>query len=1040
MIIRRLEFCGIGPFGGEHVIDFDQLTESGIFLLDGPTGSGKSSIIDAIVFALYGDVAGKESSQERIRSTHTPPNTESWVDLVFSVASGTYRVRRTPQWERPKKNGSGTTKVNQSATLWKLSESAVDEQAWDSGEPISTQAREVGIELRAILALDKKQFAQTVVLPQGQFADFLRLKSSEREPLLETIFDTSNYRLFADTLKRQASDLEKQVQQAAQTYRQALSTWLEISDLSDDIRQQLRSLEESALAFDVPSDPQCDADLLAFVADTVAVFADQAAQRTEEALAAQGTEETARAAFEETLKVLEAIAEHKSAAQQLNELDKQQNVRNQNQVALEAHQEARPLAQQLDEADEAREQLKFVYEQAADALDPAYFASVESQFETWLASDSDDDVTQNVPDFDFSAILSELEERRARLSETIGSLQGLAAEEAEIEQRRAELHQRKAERDECAAMITEITESRTKLPAEIARIIAELAAAQTLQADLGSLEAQRTQLSQQGKLFAQHAVLTEKISAHETVVGDLFDKHRKAKEHFDLLTNQWIASTAANLAEQLVEGAPCPVCGSCEHPHRAEPSPTHTTREQVDLAQNALQAATNDLDEANTELTKLKAQLSATAADLGDVTREELQNRQGELDTQYADAQKAVHTAQTLSTRLEAKREESEDLAEKLAAAQSQHAELKTACELETIALAKDATRLATARAGFTSVREHIESLQKAQANTREQVKYIDSLSEAAHTLHSILLKIVAGIAASSFPSAVAVREAILTEDSVTQLRRAIRAHDDALSALKAKLAEPRFANLPDESTIDLNRFEAELAKAKEARSEADTRAAHAQRFASDTQRLSLPLQTASAAWHKLAAEAGPVLRLADIAQAGRSSRTRVPLSMWVLLKRFEMVVDRANEHLAQISGGRYELRRSNEGNRIQKTGLGLSIIDRDGSPQGDVERSTASLSGGETFYTSLALALALAEVVQEENGGIRIDTLIIDEGFGTLSDDVRDAVMKTLSTLTAHGRKVGIVSHVEELKQMIPNRISITPSAHGGSDLTVTA
>ncbi|WP_297566021.1 SbcC/MukB-like Walker B domain-containing protein [uncultured Arcanobacterium sp.] len=198
-----------------------------------------------------------------------------------------------------------------------------------------------------------------------------------------------------------------------------------------------------------------------------------------------------------------------------------------------------------------------------------------------------------------------------------------------------------------------------------------------------------------------------------------------------------------------------------------------------------------------------------------------------------------------------------------------------------------------------------------------------------------------------------------------------------------------------------------------------------------------MPVQKAAHTWHKKAQAATEIIRLASIANAGEFSTSRIPLNMWVLLHRFEAVVNRANEHLEKISAGRYSLIRSeDESKKIRKTGLGLSVIDHDGSPTGDIIRPTASLSGGETFYTSLALALALAEIVQEENGGIRIDTLLIDEGFGTLSAGVRDAVMQTLRTLTAQGRIVGIVSHVEELKSIIPSRVSISPTPTCGSEL----
>ncbi|XCB30699.1 SbcC/MukB-like Walker B domain-containing protein [Arcanobacterium hippocoleae] len=228
------------------------------------------------------------------------------------------------------------------------------------------------------------------------------------------------------------------------------------------------------------------------------------------------------------------------------------------------------------------------------------------------------------------------------------------------------------------------------------------------------------------------------------------------------------------------------------------------------------------------------------------------------------------------------------------------------------------------------------------------------------------------------------------------------------------------------------------LAELVSERKKSADKAAASRQFKTDSARLYPSILTAAKAWHLTIEKSAKIVRLADLANAADSQNSRIPLDMWVLLRRFEMVVARANSHLSEISNGRYELIRSEESGRVKKTGLGLNIIDRDGSPLGDTARPTTSLSGGETFYTSLALALALAEVVQEETGGVRIETLIIDEGFGTLSAGIRELVMQTLRTLQRNGRKIGIVSHVPELKQLVANRIAISPMESGESILKV--
>ncbi|MEW6895069.1 SMC family ATPase [Trueperella pyogenes] len=233
MQFRHLTFTAIGPFPGTHAINFDELTASGLFLFEGPTGAGKSSIIDALVYALYGDVAGRDSDRTRMRSTYADLSTDSSVDLIFTISSGTYRVRRTPARLKKKSRGSGTTNVPATAHLWKLSEAAVDAGEWDRGEMLATKVSHVDDELQAILGLSREQFVQTVVLPQGQFAQLLKMNSTDRAGLLETLFDTSTYREFTHRLGEAAKQAREEVDEAAAEAMRAVHSWLDIDGVAE---------------------------------------------------------------------------------------------------------------------------------------------------------------------------------------------------------------------------------------------------------------------------------------------------------------------------------------------------------------------------------------------------------------------------------------------------------------------------------------------------------------------------------------------------------------------------------------------------------------------------------------------------------------------------------------------------------------------------------------------------------------------------------------------------------------------------------------
>lgn len=927
MLIRRLEFSGIGPFAKRHVIDWDALAEPGIFLIEGPTGSGKSTIIDAIVFALYGSVAGKDSSGERMRSSHAQPTEDSWVDLIFTVESGTYRVRRRPAYQRAKKRGAGVTEVAASAKLWKLSESALVAGKFDVGEPLATQARETSEMLANIVGLNKSQFVQTVVLPQGQFADFLRLNSDKRTKLLEKIFHTDSYRAFAEELRALGAQAEKDTAKAQTKFGSALDQWLANAGIAAADREKVETLRAAALA------EQAHVDAQSTTAPIAAAIA--AANKRLKSAAATAAEKLVQAQ-EQAAKNYAALKTGEELAARLNR-------------------RAKLLAQQ-EKLSQQREELSSEISRSP----------LPSQVRVPITTTA---VAGRIGD---------------SLSEMIGEAQRAAELAAAVAQRRETIAAGEVQQAELTAGISADRATLAELPEQEANARAALQAAQTAAEQSEMLDMQRKRVTALQEVAAQQEQAEAEAAAAMLQAATARKTYTEATERARVLTAQWVASSAALLADELTAGQPCPVCGSVTHPQPAAHTEAYTPWEEVEQAQQAATAAGGALNEAQEKLAAARATADSLTQQLAGNTAPELAQQVLALTEQIAKARAAAQRVQVLTAKIAELDQQREELARKISQAEQEQAAITAA--------AKEA-------------RSYIAEQEKA-------------IAKATGEFASITAKI-----------------AVLAE-----LRRKLTEWKEQMATVAAQLAEPAVAQLTGTEQVDVAALQAAHESARNAQEEAAGAAARAQQFAADAKRLAEPVRSAAKGWQDAVSKAAPIRRLASLATAGAASTTGIALDTWALLKRFEVVVDRANEYLARISGGRYELKRIDESSHGRKAGLDLRVIDRQGSPRGDEERETTSLSGGETFYTSLALALALAQVVQEEQGGIQIDTLLIDEGFGTLSDEVREAVMQTLTALTNGGRKVGIVSHVEELKQMVPNRISMRRLADGSSTLSVTA
>lgn len=1034
MKFLRLEMSGIGPFGGTELIDFTDLTSSGIFLLEGPTGSGKSTIIDAIVFALYGSVAGADSSKDRMRSTHASPNAESRVDLIFEVSSGIYRVRRVPEWSKPKSRGTGTTNISQQATLWRLSQEAVDSHNWDLAEPLASGPRDVGIELNPIRGLTQQQFVQTVVLPQGQFAEFLRMKSDERSKLLETLFDTSSYRDFATQLQASAKDAAKRISDARAQFNSAVDRWLGI-DAVQPFEEEVRALHGEI------TDP-ADARVLERMDSENAKLAVEAEEREERAGAARTKAARAAEAFQAAQSLHKALTERAKLIAEKEQLESQNASVELAREQIEKHTAAQTAHSRLKDAQRARTSHIAAASTAADSaatvgeIVDAPGASIASASTALETPNSELGPQQEI----LGAAASELSGVETELGEQLGSLKSLS----KSEERAATLEKNLAQnaRDVAKEKDKELklAAERDALPGQISQFESQLAGHQKVAQTLEPANEKLKKLTERKSLVESLGSARKALDKSAEKLQSALKVHEDRRATVTKTTDRWVRSAAAELAIALEDSVPCPVCGSTEHPTPAVPAEGFASRGDVDKAQALLDKAKNDLDSAQTEYGPLTGRVQSLEAQVGEDTLENITAQVTTTQAEIRAAQAARTDLVKVEERIVTSRARRDKVLNDLSAIASRIASLQATHESESQELAEIRHTLSAAVPEGSTLASLISTVERNRRRVVSARTDLEKARSTAHTLERAEADFATELAKSGHDSAESVEKSILSEKQVAQLKSTITKHESATAKVAGRLDAPDIKELSGEEEPHLEEAKAARNSTAAQSHEADQASAVARRSASDAQRHYESAVARHSDWEAITEDSGAIVRLANIANADSLSLSKIPLNVWVLLRRFEAVLDRANEHLATFSRGRYALARTDEGEKERKTGLGLELIDLNGDTNGDVKRSTRTLSGGETFYTSLSLALALAEVVQEESGGVRIETLLIDEGFGSLSQDVRDIVMQTLTTLTQSGRTVGIVSHVEDLKQMVPNRVEVRPVESGGSTLKVIA
>ena len=1059
MRIRRLEVVGIGPFTQRQVIDFTAFDESGLFLLEGPTGSGKSTIIDALTFALYGDVARqKDASKDRLRSNRLEDGQRSEVDLVFEVRSGLYRVARTPAYTPAGRK----TQRNSKATLVRVVEDPSAEAGVRTVEDIASGPSKVGPEITRIVGLDKEQFLQTIVLPQGKFARFLTATSDERERILRDIFDTRVYVAFQEHLAEAAASSRAALAERERAAAGAMArvagvavpgVALDAAEGGGD-RGAGAPGGTSRKATGAPggtSREDAATDGAARGADSGPAAAhgptsadpDPCAEDPSPALEwARGRHRLVEEALEGArLAAAEADARDSEQQEELRRaLD--------DLAAVERH---RRLVEQLAGLEDAQPGIDELRARCrsgraaqrvlayADAHERAVRAREAARLlvaRRWREAGGDGEPPASSAEASASCPLWREAARAA--SQRAAALEGLAAVEAALPGRVQRVAALEADEASAAERLRACEEAARVLPSQIERAQAGLEA---MRADAAAVPAARAELERlDDRLEASRradvlrASLTGLSEALREAVRGAKVADAAARDAHDL----WLSATAGALAAGLADGSPCPVCGSESHPSPAPLSEDGITREQVRGLDEARQRADGELADAKSAHSDAVREISRLNAIAGDHTGA-IEELRGAAASRLRALEGAARRIPGVEEAIGQERARLGELEGRRADAAASLARARAALDEERAALERARGQVAEHAPGGRTIAESIEESEALASAFSALLEAASTWNGACEQEESARAEFVAQLGRSGLPSdGDSWRGALVDEDLLDSYEARVSAHGQQLFALRQALASQEA-----ERAGGLDAPDVEGARER-ARASARARVAAHQRVGSLEQcarELGSAVESLASCVDELRAarqEAGPVRRLADIAAASSPENlAATPLSAWVLVSRLEEVLRATNPRLAAISSGRYELVAvPDDGTQSRKSGLGLRIVDHDT----DTERSARTLSGGETFYTSLALALGLADVVTAEAGGVELRTVFIDEGFGSLDAHTLSLVMDQLHQLRDGGRCVGVVSHVEEMASQIPDQVRVRPLPAGGSSLRVRA
>ncbi|KXG74992.1 AAA family ATPase [Thermotalea metallivorans] len=1009
----KLSMAAFGPYAAVQEIDFRELGNRNLFLIHGPTGAGKTTILDGICFALYGDTSGAERNGKNMRSHHADPDQRTEVTFEFEIRTERYRVQRIPEQERPKRSGSGTTLQNADATLWKLKGEGNEKE---NEVLLKTGWKNVTEEIERLLGFKSSQFRQVIMLPQGQFRKLLTADSLERQNILEKLFHTELYRIIEELLKKNAKELKDEIkrledQQNTIFIQTGCENMEDLEKLIVGNEERLGKLRE-ALHEKTEALKKAKEDFL----------------KGKEANEKLREKELAEKELEHLQELVPSYEEKKEIfnrarkAATLEETEKTTRLRSQDKESCEKNLELKKkeLEEIFKKYGIAEEKLKFQNQQEA------------------LREEAKKRVMQLE---ELTEKVHALEKQKGMLVQVKDALDHKMKEKAAWEQELQQLEERMEKEN---ILLEELKEYGHKLP--------------LLEAAYREAE----------KIYQKKMVLIQHYQDRMYIAkayGETWKEYErievaygKAKEEYFRLQEAWNKGQAAILAEQMEEGEPCPVCGSIHHPKPAEReawmpmeaevkekrleveklekqkdkikdvlAQKHAAKEKVE---NIIKMTEDELGEKKDEATDTLKKALEDGKNQWERAREKW-SRQESVHKNILDMREKAHKIREMLQKAE------EEIREKNGTYQNQVGALK---EMENSipeevrspeALKKAQTEASalynSLREEFEKAQKDFEAMDKALAIAQNSLNSAEkALEEANEKYRMERQNFIYSMNRAGFEKYGDYASAKKKEEDIHRLEKEIKDFEGKFRVAKEHYEKTKKA-VEGMAQVDLDKLQAQWSAMEKEKEEIIKLEGNLLQKIENDKKLLEEIQKLDRWIKNKEKEYETVGYLSDISNGNNAHG--LTLQRFVLGALLDDITDAATQRLKLMSKGRYHLKRTMDRARKNAAGgLELEIFDT----YTGMERPVTTLSGGETFLASLSLALGLADVVQSYSGGISLDTIFVDEGFGTLDPEALDFAMRTLIDLQQGGRLVGIISHVPELKERIDARLEVVPAQKG--------